>query len=79
MPFSSQSAPSAALPRPPTAEEITLPWLLANKATLAAYMQTVYALANSQVVVIYQGKTLPARAVKLASGSAVIEVFVSSS
>ncbi len=62
---------------PPSADEIGLPWLLKNKQQLAAYMQAVYALANGQVVVTYQGKTLPARAVRLGGPSAVIEVFVS--
>ena len=65
------------LPRPPTADEIDIAWLLANKALLAAYMQTVYALANAQVVVTVGGIRLPAQAIKLSGSSAVIEVVVS--
>lgn len=65
------------MPRPPAAEEIDIAWLLANKATLAAYMQAVYALANAQVVVTVGGVRLPAQAIKVSGASAVIEVFVS--
>jgi hypothetical protein len=65
------------LPKPPNAAEIDFVWLLANKATLAAYMQTVYALANAQVVVTVGGIRLPAQAIKISGESAVLEVLVS--
>jgi hypothetical protein len=72
------SAPAAiGLPPPPTADEINLAWLLENKATLAAYMQAIYAHDNAQVVVIYEGRRLPAQAVKRAGKTQIIEVLVS--
>jgi len=67
---------SAPLPPPPATGQIDLAWFLANQDTIAAYMAAVYSLTNAQVVVTYQGKTLPARAVRVGGASTVIEVVV---
>lgn len=66
----------AQLPPPPTEAEITLPWLLANKKTLAAYMAATYANANLQIVVIKNGVRQPPVAVRLAGTSATFEITV---
>jgi hypothetical protein len=65
---------STSLVPPPSAEELTLPWLIENKATLANYMRAIYALSQLQVVVITSTGRRPATSVKIAGGSAVIEI-----
>lgn len=67
---------AASLPPPPAAAELNLAWFLANKATLAAYMQAVYAQQNLQVVVIKNGVRQPAVSVKLAGLNATLEITV---
>ena len=69
------TAPS--LPPPPTAEQITLLWLLEHKQSLAQYLSAAYALANLQVVVTVGGVRQPPVAVKLGGTSALLEIKVS--
>lgn len=69
--------PPPSLPPPPTAEQITLPWLLENKQSLAQYMAATYALANLQIVVTVGGVRQPPIAVKLGGNSALLEIKVS--
>jgi hypothetical protein len=69
-------ASPSSLPTPPTAPEIDLAWLIANKATLAAYLAAVYAHQNLQIVVIKSGVRSPPVAVRVAGTAAVIEINV---
>lgn len=70
------SASVTILPPPPSADEITLAWLLANKATVAAYMAAVYGNQNLQVIVIKNGVRQPAVNVVRAGNTATIEIPV---
>lgn len=64
------------LPPPPSADEIGLAWFAANKETLAAYMQAVYAGHNLKVVVVVDGVRLPPVSVKYAGDTAQLEITV---
>lgn len=66
----------SALPPPPAPEEITLTWILANKATLAAYMQAIYRQDTLQVVVISNGVRSAPVSVKVAGLTAILEITV---
>lgn len=69
--------PAPALPPPPTADKITLLWLLENKQLLADYMAAGYAMANLQVVVTVSGVRQPPIAVKLVGTTALLEIKAS--
>lgn len=70
--------PNAALPPPPTADELTLKWFMdpASKVYLSALMARAYAVGNLQIIVIKNGIRQPPVTVQIAGLTAHVEITV---